>query len=223
MLANVEQIHDETGSPPVRGFLHRPAGEISGGLVLTHGAGGNANMPLLVALARAFADKGWAVLRCDLPFRQRRPHGPPRGSAAEDQAGLRRAADVLRRTVPSRLFLGGQSYGGRQATMLVADDASVANGLLILSYPLHPPGKAEQLRIAHLARIQKPALFVSGAKDPFGTPEELKNAIAAIPAQVSFLSIENVGHDLGFGRSSKAQQDLPQRILRAFEELFVLR
>jgi predicted alpha/beta-hydrolase family hydrolase len=153
-----------------------------------------------------------------LPFRQRRPHGPPRGSAAEDQAGLRRAAEFLRKSANGRIFLGGQSYGGRQATMLVADDAGAADGLLILSYPLHPPGKPQQLRIAHLSKIQKPALFVSGTKDPFGSPDELKNAIGQIPYQTSFLSIDGVGHDLGFGRGKK-QQELPERIVNAFEEL----
>lgn len=217
MSSNVEPV-DESGTPPVRGFLHRPEGRVSGGLVLTHGAGGNANSLLLIALANAFADSGWAVLRCDLPFRQKRPHGPPRGNAAEDQEGLRLAVEQLRKSVEGRIFLGGQSYGGRQATMLLAEEASVADGLLILSYPLHLPGKPEQLRVAHLSKIQKPALFVSGSKDPFGSPDELRAAIARIPAKASFLSIENVGHDLGFGRAKK-QQELPHRIVRAFADL----
>ena len=218
MPSNVEPVA-ENGNPPVRGFLHRPEGRASGGLVLTHGAGGNANSPLLVALGNTFAECGWAVLRCDLPFRQKRPHGPPRGNVAEDQEGLRRAVEVLKKSVSGRVFLGGQSYGGRQATMLLSDDPRVADGLLILSYPLHPPGKPEQLRVSHLAKIQKPALFVSGSKDPFGSPDELGTAIANIPARVSLLSIDNVGHDLGFGRAKK-QQDLPDRIVRAFEDLF---
>ena|ERR1051326_3270039 len=217
MSSNIERVSVD-GNPPVRGFLHRPQGEAPGGVVLTHGAGGNANSPLLIALGNSFAEKNWMLLRCDLPFRQKRPHGPPRGSAAEDQAGLRRAVEVLKQSVSGPTFFGGQSYGGRQVTMLIAEDASVADGLLILSYPLHPPGKPEQLRVAHLSKIQKPALFVSGSKDPFGSPEELRNAIAQIPAKTSLLIIENVGHDLGFGRGKK-QQELPERILNAFEEL----
>ena len=217
MQSNVEPVI-ENGNPPVRGFLHRPQKDVFGGLVLTHGAGGNANSPLLVALGDSFAERGWTVLRCDLPFRQQRPHGPPQGSAAEDQAGLRRAVELLRKSVSGRIFLGGQSYGGRQATMLLADDASVADGLLIMSYPLHPPGRPAQLRVAHLSNIQKPTLFVSGSKDPFGSPEELRNAITHIPAKTSLLILDNVGHDLGFGRGKK-QQELPERIVRAFEEL----
>src|SRR5436305_1212868 len=127
--------------PAVRGFLHQPAQSAIAGLVLTHGAGGNCNMPILIALAEAFAEQGVAVLRCNLPFRQLRPHGPPRGSGADDRAGLRHAIEALRQTVSGKIFIGGQFYGGGQATMLVAEDTDLADGLLILSSPLHPPGK----------------------------------------------------------------------------------
>src|SRR5436309_15797142 len=102
----------------VRGFLHRPNAAAERGLVLTHGAGGNCRAPLLVAAAEAFSAAGLAVLRYDLAFRQRRPHGPPSPSgAAADRAGLREAVLVLRGIVTGPVFLGGHSYGGRQATM----------------------------------------------------------------------------------------------------------
>src|SRR5580692_4513969 len=128
----------------VRGFLHRPAEAGGPGLVLTHGAGGNCRMPLLVAAAETFAEAGVTVLRCDLPFRQRRPTGPPSPSgAAGDRTGLREAVVALRRSVAGPIFLGGQSYGGRQATILAAEEPSVADGVLLFSYPLHPPGKPE--------------------------------------------------------------------------------
>src|SRR3954467_9299456 len=133
-----------TPPPAVRGFVHRPAQASGDGLVLTHGAGGDCNAPLLVALADKCADGGWTVLRCDLPFRQQRAHGPPRGSGSEDRDGLRRAVQVLRKMVAGKTFLGGQSYGGRQATMLAATEPGLADGLLVLSYPLHPPGKTAQ-------------------------------------------------------------------------------
>src|SRR5512133_1293485 len=94
----------------VRGFLHRPEQASADGLVLTHGAGGNAGMPLLAAVAEAFAAAGVTVLRCDLPFRQKRPHGPPSpAGAAGDRAGLREAVAAVRAIVPGRIFLGGQS------------------------------------------------------------------------------------------------------------------
>src|SRR5437667_8560711 len=128
----------------VHGFLHRPDGA-GRGLVLTHGAGGNCRAPLLVAAAEAFSAAGLAVLRCDLPFRQRRPQGPPSPSgAAADRAGLSEAVLALCSIVTGNVSLGGQSYGGRQATMLTAEEPELATALLLFSYPLHPPGKPDR-------------------------------------------------------------------------------
>jgi len=111
MQAEIEAFANSDDAPAVRGFLHRPARPSDDGIVLTHGAGGNCNAPLLVALAEQFANAGWTVLRCDLPFRQARPTGPPRGDGREDRDGLRRAVSVLRKLLTGRVVLGGQSYG----------------------------------------------------------------------------------------------------------------
>jgi predicted alpha/beta-hydrolase family hydrolase len=185
----------------VRGFFHPPATSRGDGMVLTHGAGGNCNAPLLVAAANAFSECGLHVLRCDLPFRQRRPTGPPSpATAAKDRDGLRRAVAAMRRLAPGKVLLGGQSYGGRQATMLAADEPGLVDGLLLFSYPLHPPGKPAQLRTEHFPRIRVPAVFVQGTVDPFGSIEELEDSISAIPAQVKLLRIEGAGHDLKRGR-----------------------
>jgi predicted alpha/beta-hydrolase family hydrolase len=185
----------------VRGFLHRPAGEAADGLVLTHGAGGDCNAPVLVALAEAFAAAGLAVLRCDLPFRQRRPSGPPqRAAAAEDRAGLRAAVAALRAMVGARVFLGGHSYGGRQASILAADEPLVAEALLLLSYPLHPPKRPERLRTEHFPRLARRAVFVHGTADPFATIEELRAALALVPAPTRLITVEGAGHDLKRGR-----------------------
>jgi predicted alpha/beta-hydrolase family hydrolase len=178
----------------VRGYLHLPEESSGAGLVLAHGAGSNANSKLLVAVARAFAERGFEVLRVDLPFRQQRPTGPPHPSlAAKDRAGLAETVEVLRSRGLTRVFLGGHSYGGRQATMIAADDASIADALLLLSYPLHPPRKPEQMRTAHFARLQTPALFVHGSRDPFGTPEEMR---AAIPPHAELMVMEAAAHEL---------------------------
>src|SRR5271165_5957498 len=132
----------------VKGYLHR-SGADGDGLVLTHGAGGNASGPLLVAVADAFQAAGVTVLRCDLPFRQQRPSGPPRpADSAKDRAGIRAAVAAVRGIVNGRVILAGQSYGGRQASMLAADEPELVEGLMLLSYPLHPPGKPAQLRTA---------------------------------------------------------------------------
>src|SRR6266700_7448732 len=139
---------------PVRGFLHSPTGPGGDCLVLTHGAGANCDSPLLVALAGAFCASGLDVLRCDLPFRQLRPHGPPqRDSAERDQQGLRAAIASMRRQTSGRVFLGGQSYGGRQASMLAASEPGLVDGLLLLSYPLHAPRSPDKLRTAHFTAL----------------------------------------------------------------------
>lgn len=185
----------------VRGYLHRPDREGGRGIVLTHGAGGNCDGPLLVALADALCAAGMTVLRCDLPFRQRRPKGPPSpATAAADRAGLRSAVLALKEIAPGPILLGGQSYGGRQASMLAADEPNLAAALLLLSYPLHPPGKPAQLRTQHFPRVTAPAIFVQGTADPFGTIAELEAAVGAIPAHHRILPVENAGHDLKRGR-----------------------
>jgi predicted alpha/beta-hydrolase family hydrolase len=188
--------------------------------VLTHGAGSNSRAPLLVALAEVFAEAGLTVLRYDLPYRQNRPYGPPRpGDAAHDREGLKNAVGALGKLVSGHLFLGGHSYGGRQSTMLCADQPGLVEGLLLLSYPLHPPRKPEQLRTQHLPKLQTPALFVSGTRDPFGAPEEMESALSLIPAKTRLLRIEEAGHDLGL--KGKARRDeLPALVLAEFQKFF---
>ncbi|MGA7522634.1 MAG: alpha/beta fold hydrolase [Acidobacteriaceae bacterium] len=196
----VTAFEDTASGASVRGFLHRPAASSEPGsetgLVLTHGAGANCQTPLLVAVAEAFCQRGFTVLRCDLPFRQLRPHGPPRNSATEDQAGLRAAVQSLRTLDLSRVFLGGHSYGGRQASMLAASDPGLVEALLLLSYPLHPPRRPEQLRTQHFPRLETPALFVSGTRDGFGSLAEMEAALALIPARTQLLPVEGAGHEL---------------------------
>jgi predicted alpha/beta-hydrolase family hydrolase len=204
------------GDPAVRGVLH-PAGGPDG-LVLTHGAGGNRDAPLLVAVAEALAARGVSVLRCDLPFRQARARGAPSpAGAARDREGLCAALGVLRARVAGRLFLGGHSYGGRQASMLLADEPALASVLLLQSYPLHPPGQPGRLRTEHLPRLRVPTLFVHGAADVFGTAAEIATARALIPGPTRLLSLPG-GHELGWG-GRRRHADVPDRIAAAFLEL----
>jgi predicted alpha/beta-hydrolase family hydrolase len=204
--------------PPVRGYLHRPAQPNNRGLVLAHGAGANSNGPVVVACAEAFASAGYVVLRCDLPFRQERRFGPPRpGDAARDREGLKQAAAAMRGLVAGDVLLGGHSYGGRQSTMLCAEQPEVAQALLLLSYPLHPPRKPDQLRVAHLPKLETPALFVHGTRDPFGSIPELEAALRAIPAPTRLFPIEGAGHDLGVGK--KGAHVAFTDVVAAFEAL----
>ena len=128
-----------------------------------------------------------------------------------DREGLRAAALALRQLAPGRVFLGGHSYGGRQASMLVAEDPPAAAGLLLLSYPLHPPKKPEQLRTAHFPKLQIPALFVHGTRDPFGSIEEMQGALGLILAPTRLLTVENALHDL--------KGVAPEKIVEAFRDL----
>jgi len=215
-----ESFSDTSFDPPVRGFLHRPPSDAGTTLVLTHGAGGNANSALLIAIAELFAAHGFNVLRCDLPFRQTRPYGPPRpGDAARDRDGLRNALAAVRKLAPDRVFLGGQSYGGRQATMLCAESPDLADGLLLLSYPLHAPGKPDQPRIQHLPKLQLPCLFVHGTRDPFGSSEEIQSALKLIPSRTELIPVESAGHDLGFKGKSQ-NEGLPKKVTEAFHRFF---
>ena len=169
-------------------------------LILTHGAGGNRESPLLLAVSSAFEQAGYLVERLNLPFRERRPKGPPRPSeAAGDREGLRLAVRAMRQRVCGKVLLGGQSYGGRQASILAAEEAGLADGLLLLSYPLHPPGKPERPRADHFPQLTAPALFVLGARDPFGSPEELERARKLLRSRNAVIVIEKAGHDLRKG------------------------
>jgi len=193
-------------------YLSKPTNPHNGlGLVLTHGAGSNADAPLLIKTAEAFAAAGFFVLRFNLPFRQRKPFGPPSpATAQQDRDGLRGAVDQLKEFAP-RICMGGHSYGGRQASMLAAEAPGLVEGLLLLSYPLHLPKKPAQLRTAHFSQLQTPALFVSGTKDEFGSPSELTAALQLIPAKTELQIVEGAGHEL-----MKGAFDIQEQVVAAF-------
>lgn len=209
---------ESSGKPAVRGYFHRPRAEPSrGALVLAHGAGSNANAPLLVKVAECFAASGYWVLRCDLPFRQSRPHGPPTGTGALDRAGLEAAVEWVRARTSGPVYLGGHSYGGRQATMLAGENPGVAAALLLFSYPLHPPKQSGQLRTSHFPRLRAPALFVHGTRDPFGSVEEMSQALRLITAPWKLVTIGGSGHDLG--RDEATRSETARLALLGFQDL----
>jgi predicted alpha/beta-hydrolase family hydrolase len=199
MVRLERSIHEplaRNGDPPVRGVLHR-APDGTNGIVLTHGAGSDARAPLLTALATAFVTAGVTVLRCDLPFRQARATGPPsRLGSGRDRQGLAAALEALGECGVRRRFIGGHSYGGRQASMLLADTPGLAEGLLLLSYPLHPPRTPDRLRTEHLSALRVPTLFVHGDRDPFGSPEEIDAARALVPARTALVVLPRSAHAL---------------------------
>ena len=216
-----EPFVERSLDPNVVGFLHRPASSAMDALVLTHGAGSNCRAPLLVDIAEAFAEAGILVLRCDLPYRQSTPHGPPKpGGAERDRQGLRHAVAVIRKLAPGRVTLGGHSYGGRQASMLAASAPGLVEALLLLSYPLHPPRQPERLRVDHFPQLQTPALFVHGTRDPFGSEEEVERAQKLILAETDLFLIVGAGHDLKVGKKIEPAGELPlaERIRERWEK-----
>ncbi len=248
----IREFADRSVDPPIRGFLHTPDAPNGNALILTHGAGSNAQAPLLIALAETFCARGFTLLRCDLPYRQVRSFGPPGpGDAVRDRAGLRNAIAAIKKTLvaPSlsrslrqdgnlqnneggppnavfvgwegKIFLGGHSYGGRQSSMLCAEEPDLVSGLLLLSYPLHPPRRPEQQRTQHLPSLHTPTLFVHGTRDAFGTTTEIAQALKMIPATTMLLSIEGAGHDLRFKGKAK-KEELPGQVFSEFTAFFGL-
>ncbi len=285
-IAPLRAFADNAVDPHVRGFLHTPDTPNGAALVLTHGAGSNAQAPLLVSLAETFTAAGFTVLRCDLPYRQARSFGPPGpADAARDRAGLKHALEAVKMNMgaplladfarsgnpqqhvaasplrraslaqgrllshslpqggefpqsdkndptggPSlsrslrqgwerKIFLGGHSYGGRQSSMLCAESPDLVAGLLLMSYPLHPPRRPEQQRTQHLPSLHTSTLFVHGTHDAFGTISEMERALKMIPARRKLLPVEGAGHDLGFKGKAK-REELPQLIFSEFAKFF---
>lgn len=217
MITCREFLDTQSNDVPVRGFLHLPRDKSGPCLILTHGAGANCDSPLLVALADAFCTTGFTVLRCDLPFRQERPHGPPhRGSAERDQLGLRMAIASMHREISGLVFVGGHSYGGRQASMLAAAEPRLIDYLLLLSYPLHPPQRLGELRTGHFPQLRTPALFVHGTRDGFGSIEEMTVALKLIPARTELLPISSAGHELMTKRNRDEMSKVVVEAFRSF-------
>lgn len=206
---NVDAVSPETFTGDgVVADIYRPDGRPRAVLVLAHGAGGNRQTAIMRAYGVEFSARGLFVACIDLPYRQRRPKGPPSPSgAAGDRDGIREAAALFASESDGPLVLGGHSYGGRQASMVVAEDgaATDAAGLLLSSYPLHPPGKPERARTEHLGEITIPTVIVHGASDPFATTEEITDAIALIAAPTRLVEIEKTGHDLKPDKKPTAQ------------------
>lgn len=164
------------------------------GLLLTPGAGSSADHHTLVAVEEAVAPL--PVARVDFPYRKEGRKAPDR--APKLVASVVADAEAFAAELgadPGALVLGGRSMGGRMCSLAVAEGLP-ASGLVLISYPLHPPGKPEKLRIEHLPALDLPCLFVSGTRDPFGTPEELEAHTAAIPGPVTHHWIEGGRHGL---------------------------
>lgn len=187
-----------------------PAGAL---LVLAHGAGGGERHPFMVTIARGLAARGIDVVTFDFPYMREKRKVPDRAPVLE--AAFREAVAEARGARSTRLFLGGKSMGGRIATHLAAQGLEGLQGVVVLGYPLHPPGRPDRPRVAHLPGIRVPVLIVQGERDAFGTPGELRSVIPQIPAPVTLHAVAGGSHSLAAPKSAGlAQEDVYAAVVR---------
>jgi uncharacterized protein len=174
--------------------------------VFAHGAGAGQHHPFMAGVSRALAARGIDVVTFDFPYKRLHKGAPDRPPVLE--AAFREVIGATRRwTAASRLFIGGKSMGGRIATHLAAQGLESLAGVVCFGYPLHPPGRPEQLRVAHLPSITTPLLIIQGERDAFGTPAELKVHLDAMSADVRLHVIARADHSLTVrGRNAAEMQ-----------------
>ena len=175
-------------------------------LILAHGAGAGQHHPFMVAFARGLAARGIDVVTFDFPYMRERRRAPDKAPILERSfRDVIAASDVASDRGP--LFVGGKSMGGRIATHLAAQGVDGLAGVVALGYPLHPPGKPDQLRVAHLPDIRVPVLIVQGERDAFGTPDELQPALATMTADVTLHVGRGADHSLAVRRRAPQSYD----------------
>jgi len=192
MAAPEERIGIDTSRGEVSGAFSAPAGAFAG-LVIAHGAGGNMHGPFLTGFSRAINDHGVATLRFNFPYTEQGRKSPdPEGVLRDSWARAFEAATT--RLVDLPVLAGGKSLGGRIASMCVADGELSAAGLVFLGYPLHPPGKPERVRDAHLDAIDVPMLFLQGTADPFARREVLEPVLRRLGEWATHHPVEGGDH-----------------------------
>ncbi len=178
---------------PVSGVYSRPS-DAAATIVVAHGAGAGMEHPFMSGFTRAMHDEGFATLRFNFPYREAKRRFPDRPpvAIATWRAVMDAAAERAREG--ESLWASGKSFGGRMASMAVADGMAAA-GLVYLGYPLHPPGRPEKARDEHLPGITVPMLFLQGRNDPFAIPnEQLDELVARIGPTATLEWIENANH-----------------------------
>jgi predicted alpha/beta-hydrolase family hydrolase len=190
---------------PISGIYGRPD-HAAATLVLAHGAGAGMEHPFLGGLAHALNDDGVATLRFNFPYREagkKFPDRPPAAIAAWRAV----MAEAASRSSGEPLWAAGKSFGGRMASMAVAEGMSAA-GLVYLGYPLHPPGKPEKLRDGHLYGLTLPMLFLQGTRDTFATPRLLEDVVARIGPTATIEWWEGGDHSFARAGVKKSAEDI---------------
>jgi uncharacterized protein len=185
-------------------------------LILAHGAGAGQSSAFIVAFATALAQRGIDVITFDFPYMELGRRVPDPNAKLE--ACYRSVIDTVRERSPSApvsLAIGGKSMGGRIASQAAAGNFGELSGLVFLGYPLHPPGRLDRLRAAHLRDVKAPMLFVQGSRDPFGTPEELRPIIDQIGPRADLYVVEGGDHSFKVPKGAAIRQ---QDVYRAIQD-----
>ncbi len=186
-------------------------------LILGHGAGAGQGSSFMVSFATALAGRGIDTVTFDFLYMAQGRRLPDPKDKLE--ACYRAVIETVRRRNPGPLAIGGKSMGGRIASQVAAGDAPGVAGLVLLGYPLHPPGKPEQLRDKHLASIEAPMLFVQGARDTFGTPDELRPILAKLRASAELFEVAGGDHSFKvLKRAGFSQQDAYEMVLERIDQ-----
>ena len=177
-------------------------------LILGHGAGAGQHSTFMVDFARALSELGLDIVTFNFLYTEQQRKLPDRGPVLEDC--YRAVIHAVRSQLESArraLFIGGKSMGGRIATQVAAADAMLpVAGVVLLGYPLHPPGQPQKLRDAHLPAVRRPMLFVQGTRDAFGTPDELAPIVVRLAPAPTVYAIANADHSFKLSRKDPAQQ-----------------
>ena len=207
----------ETGA--VTALVYPADGRAAASLILAHGAGAGQQSTFMVAFARGIAALGIDVITFDFPYITQKRRIPDRGPVLE--ACYLAVMEAVRRDIESArrfLVVGGKSMGGRIATQVAADRDLKVTGLVLLGYPLHPPGRPAVMRAAHLPAIRRPMLFVQGSRDNFGTPSELNPILAGLSPPPTLHVVTGGDHSLKVSRDPQAQaavyDDVQRTIVR---------
>jgi uncharacterized protein len=204
----------------VTAAIHQPASRRGPGVLLTPGAGGDLDSEGLVALAEVLTDLGLPTIRANLPHRELGRRAAPRAESAV--APYRRIVEAARERLPDvrDWILGGKSYGGRVASLAVADGVP-ALGLLFYGYPLHPPGKPEKLRVSHWPDIGVPALFLQGDHDSFCSLDLLDAHVRKLPRRATVHVVAGGDHSLKVTAkaSPTSQASSPAATIRSLSDV----
>lgn len=181
--------------PEVSAALHEPDDATGPAVLLTPGAGGSYEGSALAGLADVFRGLGCTVVRANLPHHELGRRAPRAEASVAGFCALLQAAQS-QVDAPQGWVAGGKSYGGRVASLAAVDGDLDVVGLVFLGYPLHPPGKPDQLRVDHWHRVPCPALFLQGSRDPFGSAEELEPHLTKLRRRATLLAVEGGDHSL---------------------------